>query len=292
MNPFCWYEGHFVLYFFSIYRAWLAFGPTCCYGVKAFPKLSYEPQSEEYKHVDQGFGLLQPPEWQIECMKPLRLGTDFSGLDAIACALLVLGVPVLYLFATESNSAAQTFLRLNHAPVTLFHDVKDRPIDTAWDLDLYAAGPPCQPFSPNGKRLGLADPRSKLFEASIAFICGSKPKMFLLENSHLMPIVSRGQFFRGLLRRLRASGYRVRWSTLNALDHGIPQYRERTFVIGYRSDIIFVDPVFPTPLPCLTLEEILMSRNVVDDPRVLPVLPHMVAVISNARVQLCILQNN
>ena len=66
--------------------------------------------------LPSGFGFLRPPAWKNAQLSPLRYGSDFSGMDAVACALFVLGVPVRYLFANEVNVQARSFLLHNHRP--------------------------------------------------------------------------------------------------------------------------------------------------------------------------------
>ena len=150
--------------------------------------------------MPRNFGCLQPDGWNSAAFRALSYGSDFAGCDAIACALCALGVPVRYLFATEKKKHARKFLRCNHNPDHIYSDVAARPIQMYHNLDLYSAGPPCEPFSPNGQRRGLKDPRALLFERSLEFIIGAKPKAFLLENSDKLAYVSRVDFYSLLFR--------------------------------------------------------------------------------------------
>ena len=79
--------------------------------------------------MDTYFGVLQPDGWVLENLPPLPYVSDFSGCDAIACALFALGVRIRYLFATETERAARKFLRLNHAPDRIYSDVAERLVE-------------------------------------------------------------------------------------------------------------------------------------------------------------------
>ena len=233
--------------------------------------------------MDSYFGCLRPDGWDSDTLPPLSYGSDFSGCDAIACALFALGIKVRYLFATEKKKTARAFLRSNHRPLHLYSDVVARPSHMYQNLDLYSAGPPCEPFSSNGQRQGLRDHRALLFESSLAFIIAARPKAFLLENSHNLPQVSRGRFLFSILHRLCGAGYRVTWSLVNAKDHGLPQYRERIFIIGYRIDCSSHAPIFPTLLQGLTLSQVLCPWAPHDDGSRLPSSLRAQQVVLHAR---------
>ena len=94
------------------------------------------------------------------------------------------------------------------------------------------AGPPCQPFSVGGKQLGLRDSRDG-FPVFIAAVQEHQPEIFIIENV-------RGLFYRSrlylneILGALRRAGYIVEAKMLNARYHGVPQNRERVFIVGHR----------------------------------------------------------
>lgn len=94
-------------------------------------------------------------------------------------------------------------------------------------------GPPCQPFSSGGLRLGGADDRDG-FPEMLRVLHEVQPDAFLVEN---VAGLARGQtraYFLPLLDALRELGYRIEWAILAATDYGVPQRRERLFVVGSR----------------------------------------------------------
>lgn len=101
------------------------------------------------------------------------------------------------------------------------------------DFDLLVGGFPCQSFSITGKRLGFQDTRGTLF-FHIARILGSKkPRLFLLENVKGLLSHDEGRTFRTIIATLDELGYDVQWQVLNSKDFGVPQNRERVFIVGH-----------------------------------------------------------
>ena len=102
-------------------------------------------------------------------------------------------------------------------------------------VDIVVAGTPCQGFSTLGKR-DPEDPRNALFEHLARFLRAFKPKMFVMENVAGMLIMRDGQNFGEICEKLEAAGYRTTCLRLNASSYGVPQNRERVFLVGTRGD--------------------------------------------------------
>lgn len=114
------------------------------------------------------------------------------------------------------------------------------------DLDLIIAGPPCQAFSIMGKRQSLEDPRGRLTIKYFELVSGLKPKVFLFENVPGLMTVNHGEDFSNLLKFIESeTGYKLYRTKLNASDFGIPQERERIFIVGFRPDISCESFSFP-----------------------------------------------
>ena len=114
------------------------------------------------------------------------------------------------------------------------------------DIDLIIAGPPCQAFSIMGKRQSLSDPRGKLTIKYFELVSGLKPKAFVFENVPGLLTVNGGKDFQELLQYLESkTGYQIHRTKLNAVNFGIPQERERIFVVGFRPDITCNSFSFP-----------------------------------------------
>jgi len=102
------------------------------------------------------------------------------------------------------------------------------------DFDILAAGFPCQAFSVAGNRGGFDDTRGTLF-FEIARIAEQKlPQILLLENVKGLLSHADGETFGTVLQTLDELGYDLQWQVLNSKYHGVPQNRERVFIIGHR----------------------------------------------------------
>lgn len=113
--------------------------------------------------------------------------------------------------------------------------------------DLLFGGPPCQSFSLAGKQLGLNDARGMLLFEIIRFAEEFQPKVIFLEQvkgllSSKGPLKKRGEVFETFLSKLEDIGYTPKWRVIKAADFGIPQLRERLFVIATRGKNGFVFP--------------------------------------------------
>ncbi len=126
------------------------------------------------------------------------------------------------------------------------------------DHDMLFAGFPCQPFSIIGERKGFEDARGTLFFEIARVLAAKRPKAFLLENVKQLVGHDKGRTLTTILRVLREDlRYTVYYKTLNALDYGLPQKRERVAIVGFRQPVAFD---FPPPQKKFTpLEKILES---------------------------------
>lgn len=110
-----------------------------------------------------------------------------------------------------------------------------RAIDTKEipDHDLLCAGFPCQSFSIAGKRLGFEDTRGTMFFEIARIIRDKRPRYFLLENVKGLLSHDEGKTFQTILGVLSDLGYEYQWQVLNSKDFGVPQNRERVFIVGH-----------------------------------------------------------
>lgn len=131
----------------------------------------------------------------------------------------------------------------------------------AGDLDLLFGGPPCQSFSQIGKKQGLEDERGLLLFQMIRFAQAFQPKVVFIEQvTGLLSARSkngkRGDIFQSLLTELEVLGYIPKWKVINAAAYGVPQLRERVFVVATRQ---FNGFNFPEPTHALLLQPTLFS---------------------------------
>jgi DNA (cytosine-5)-methyltransferase 1 len=106
------------------------------------------------------------------------------------------------------------------------------------EVELLAGGPPCQAFSVFGRRKGINDPRGMLFHEYLRILAEIQPQAFIFENVFGLLTIHNGETFKELCERLKAPGngicYELSVFRLNAADYGVPQYRDRVFIIGSR----------------------------------------------------------
>ena len=101
------------------------------------------------------------------------------------------------------------------------------------DFDLLVGGFPCQSFSIAGARKGFDDTRGTLFFEIARIAAVKKPKYLFLENVPGLLNHDKGRTFETILRTLDELGYDVCWQVLNSKNFGVPQSRNRVFIIGY-----------------------------------------------------------
>jgi DNA (cytosine-5)-methyltransferase 1 len=114
--------------------------------------------------------------------------------------------------------------------------------------DLLLAGFPCQPFSIIGRMRGFDDTRGTLFFDIARILNAQKPRAFVLENVKLLVGHNKGQTLQRILETIRELGYECQYQVLNALDFGLPQKRERVFIVGYQPGIQFEWPKGGAPM--------------------------------------------
>ncbi len=101
------------------------------------------------------------------------------------------------------------------------------------DFDLLVGGFPCQSFSIAGKRKGFDDTRGTLFFDIARILRAKQPKLFLLENVKGLLSHDNGKTFSTIISTLTELGYDLQWQVLNSKNHGVPQNRERIFIVGH-----------------------------------------------------------
>lgn len=139
----------------------------------------------------------------------------------------------------------------------------------AGQVDLFVGGSPCQSFSLVGKQRGLEDTRGTLFYEYARLVNEIQPKVFIYENVKAILSNDEGRTWEKMKEVFADLGYKVFYtfngkpSVLNARDYGIPQNRERMFVVGFRNDINLIkDFEFPTPIPLEKKMQDLLLDNV------------------------------
>jgi DNA (cytosine-5)-methyltransferase 1 len=166
-----------------------------------------------------GFEFIKTLEWDENCCKTLNANKRFTG-------------------AVEDDIQVIDIMK---TPPEDFYD---------GTIDYIVGGPPCQSFSAAGRRAGgvagTSDTRGTLFWYYCRYVEHFKPKAFVFENVRGILSSNKGVDFKIICSSFEEVGYKLYWRILNAADYGVPQQRERVFLVGIRNDI---DIEFRFPLP-------------------------------------------
>lgn len=171
----------------------------------------------------------------------IKIGTLFSGIGAIEHALKRLKLKHHIIFASDIDQHVKQSYLANydiadndwHNDVTTFDARKYK-----GNLDILVGGSPCQSFSMVGKRLGLEDIRGTLFYDFARIVNETQPKVFIFENVKGLTNHDNGNTFKVVQDVFHDLGYKIHSKILNSKDYGVPQNRERIFVIGFKDNSI------------------------------------------------------
>jgi DNA (cytosine-5)-methyltransferase 1 len=134
---------------------------------------------------------------------------------------------------SEIDKYANQVLKYRFPKVKNYGDITKINWSEVPDFDLLVGGSPCQDFSIAGKRKGIKGERSGLIWEYIRCLEEKKPRYFIWENVKGVMSSRRGFDFGSILAAFSEAGYSLWWQVLNAKDFGVPQNRERVFIIGY-----------------------------------------------------------
>ncbi len=172
----------------------------------------------------------------------------FAGIGGFRLALQQLGGKCV--FSSEWDARAQKTYLANFGEIP-FGDITKESVKRFIPdrFDLLCAGFPCQAFSLAGKRLGFEDTRGTLFFDVAEIIRRKQPKAVFLENVKGLAIHDKGRTLQTILNTLRNDlGYHVPDPRIvNAMHFGVPQHRERIYIVGFRKDLETADFDYPAP---------------------------------------------
>lgn len=165
----------------------------------------------------------------------IRLGFEKASNNNVDCV-----------FTSEWNKySACTYLE-NFNDFKVYGDITKIREDFIPKHDILLAGFPCQPFSQAGLKKGFADTRGTLFFDIERILKCTKPQAFLLENVKRLKGHDKGRTFKTIIQHLKNIGYRnVEYKVLRARDFGLPQNRERIYIVGFLDESINFE--FPEP---------------------------------------------
>lgn len=134
---------------------------------------------------------------------------------------------------SEIDKYAKSIYKKHYPNHTDWGDATKIKTEKLPEFQLLVAGFPCQAFSIAGKRKGFNDTRGTLFFEIARILKDKRPRHFLLENVAGLLSHDNGKTFQTILRVLTDLGYGVEWQVLNSKDFGVPQNRERVFIVGH-----------------------------------------------------------
>lgn len=194
-------------------------------------------------------------------LKSYRFIDLFAGLGGFRLALESYGAECVY--SSEWDKAAQDVYEKN------FGDRPDGDItkvdeSTIPQHDIICAGFPCQAFSISGKQRGFEDSRGTLFFDVARIAKKHKPKILFLENVKNFASHDNGNTLRVVKTTLEELGYDVYYKVLNSVKYGVPQKRERIYIVCFRKDLGITKFEFPKPFPLTRhVEDILEKESAV-----------------------------
>lgn len=195
----------------------------------------------------------------------LKIGTDCSGIEAVLYALDKLNIDYKHLFSCDNNKSVKKSILANFNPNVFYDNMFNRDVEKMEYVDLYVCGFPCQPFSSAGKRLGFEDKiKGTVFFECFNYIQTKQPKMFILENVKGLVNHNSGNTFKVIMEYLsNLDIYNLESFVLNTKDYGLPQNRNRIFIIGILKKVQKQTFKIPKPFK-LTMGVIDLIKNVND----------------------------
>jgi DNA (cytosine-5)-methyltransferase 1 len=203
-----------------------------------------EGYSPSISHLD--FGIPKPAIFPPHRAPKFKFIDLFAGIGGFRLALQNLGGSCV--FTSEWDEKAQTTYLANFGEKPLGDITQEQTKQSIPDeFDVLCAGFPCQAFSIAGRRGGFEDTRGTLFFDVADIIKKKRPKAFLLENVKGLRSHSKGKTLEVILNVLRNDlGYFVpEPQILNAKDFGVPQNRERIYIVGFRADLDIENFAYP-----------------------------------------------
>lgn len=168
----------------------------------------------------------------------------FAGLGGFRIALESLGVKCVY--SNEWNKSVQKVYTDNFGD-TPEGDITKVDETTIPDHDILCAGFPCQAFSISGKQKGFEDNRGILFFDIVRIVKVKKPKIVFMENVKNFATHDNGRTLATVKVTMEKLGYTFNHKILNAVDYGIPQRRERIYIVCFRKDLNIRKFSYPKP---------------------------------------------
>ena len=165
-------------------------------------------------------------------MMHIRIASLFSGIGGFEKGILQANPNAEIVFSSEIDKYARQIYEKNYG-VEPSGDITKINATSIPYHDIMCGGFPCQAFSIAGKRRGFEDTRGTLFFEIMRIAEVKRPKLLFLENVRGLLSHDEGRSFLSILRSMDDLGYDAEWQVFNSKNHGVPQNRERVFIIGH-----------------------------------------------------------
>lgn len=163
----------------------------------------------------------------------------FAGIGGLDSGFIQNGFDVIW--ANDFDKYAVQTYKANYKNPIILGDLNQIKLESIPNADVIIGGFPCQPFSMMGEMKGFEDTRGTLFFRIVEIIKnqisrGNKPKALVLENVRNLKLHDNGNTFKVIKKTLEDLGYTVYDKILNSADYGIPQTRNRTFIVCFSNN--------------------------------------------------------
>lgn len=224
----------------------------------------HKPKSGPFVSICKALGVELKPNWvdsfgaairgwfDETIRKPIRTLSLFSGAGGLDIGFHDGGFKIETMVEIEQRFVDTLRANCGHgkffSEATIYcGDIRDYHPSEKLRVDFIIGGPPCQSFSAAGRRAagvqGTADERGALFEEYVRLLKRLLPKGFLFENVYGITGAEKGKAWEKICEAFLAAGYKIAWRILDAADYGVPQHRERMFIVGAKGE----DFKFPFP---------------------------------------------
>ena len=197
-------------------------------------------------------------------MKPITVVSLFSGCGGMDLGFIG-GFEFLekkykktqfeIIWANEINAAACNTYRKNLGNYIVEGDINHLIKMLPNEADMVIGGFPCQDISINGKMEGVKGKRSCLYTSIVEAVKKIQPKIFIAENVKGLLLKSNENSLQTVLSDFNSLGYNITYKLYHAADYGVPQTRERVFIVGTRKDVVSFEPPQPTCKNYITAKE-------------------------------------
>ena len=182
----------------------------------------------------------------------------FAGIGGFRIALESLGGKCVFSSEWEEDSQEVYFKNFREIPEGDIKKINEKDVP---QHNILCAGFPCQAFSISGKRLGFKDTRGTLFFGIARIVKHIQPEILFLENVKNLTTHNKGKTIQAVLNALNEINYNYYFNVLRSSDYGVPQARERVYIVAFRKDLNIKNFDFPKPIKDIKIVKDILEKN-------------------------------